>query len=73
MREQAGSDPLASALATDAQLTLDLAVRYRVLDRWELYATCRNLLDAHPIVSHRPFGARPSAPRFIQVGTKLTL
>jgi len=73
MREQAGSEPLASVLATDTQLTLDLAVRYRVLDPWELYATCRNLLDAHPVVSHRPFGARPSAPRFIQVGTKLTL
>jgi Fe(3+) dicitrate transport protein len=37
-----------------------------------LYANATNLLDSHDIVSRRPFGARPNAPRWVMVGAKLS-
>jgi len=70
MREEAGAEPLASTLATDEQLTFDVSVYGRPMKPWMVYANLRNLLDDHSIVSHRPFGARPNAPRWIQVGVK---
>jgi Fe(3+) dicitrate transport protein len=70
MREQAGQGPLAETLATDEQFLLDVGARYRPLKWLTVYANVRNLLDAHYIVSRRPFGARPNAPRWIQVGVK---
>jgi Fe(3+) dicitrate transport protein len=71
MREEAGSEPLSEVLATDELLLLDASAKYRVLPPLTLYATAKNLLDSHYIVSRRPFGARPNAPRWIQVGMKL--
>jgi Fe(3+) dicitrate transport protein len=71
MREQAGSEPLSEVLATDEQLVFDASVKYRVLPPLIVYANARNLLDSHYIVSRRPFGARPNAPRWIQVGAKV--
>lgn len=72
MREQSGSGPLDLALATDAQLTLDLGAHYQLLDSLRLYAQVRNVLDGQFIASRRPYGARPNAPRWIQVGAILT-
>ncbi|HMJ57190.1 MAG TPA: TonB-dependent receptor [Polyangiaceae bacterium] len=70
MREKAGSAPLASTLATDELFVLDLSASCRVMKPLTLYANVRNLLDDHSIMSHRPFGARPNAPRWVQVGVK---
>jgi Fe(3+) dicitrate transport protein len=72
MREEPGRRPIAQALATDAQLTIDLSASYRPYTWAELYVNVRNLLDAHDLVSRRPFGARPNAPRWVQVGSKLS-
>lgn len=72
MREEPGDEPIDEALATDEQLVLDVGAHVQLLDMLELYASVRNVLDAHHIVSRRPFGARPNAPRWVQVGTKLT-
>ena len=72
MREEAGREPLANTLATDEQLVVDVSASWQVLKPLRLYAHVRNLLDDHSIVSHRPFGARPNAPRWIQVGVKAT-
>ncbi|HMI94802.1 MAG TPA: TonB-dependent receptor [Polyangiales bacterium] len=71
MREQPGSEPLSQVLATDDLLSFDLNLYYRPLSYLELYANARNLLDSHDIVSRRPFGARPNAPRMLQLGVKL--
>ena len=73
MREQAGSEPLEQTLSTDEQFSIDVGGKYRLLEKLQLYLHVRNVLDAHPIVSHRPFGARPSAPRWIQFGAKIEL
>jgi Fe(3+) dicitrate transport protein len=71
MREEAGSEPLASTLATDEQLIVDLSAHCQVMKALRVYAHARNLFDERFIVSHRPFGARPNAPRWVQVGVKM--
>jgi Fe(3+) dicitrate transport protein len=35
-----------------------------------IYATAQNLFNKHYLVSRRPFGARPNAPRIVSVGVK---
>ena len=73
MREQAGSAPLNQVLATDKQFVVDIGVKYRVLRWLDLYGNVRNLFNELDLVSRRPFGARPNAPRMIQIGIKLRL
>jgi Fe(3+) dicitrate transport protein len=73
MREQAGSAPLSQVLATDSQFVVDLGAKYRVLRWLDLYGNVRNLFNELDLVSRRPFGARPNAPRMIQIGVKLKL
>ena len=73
MREVAGSAPLDRVIATDAQFIVDVGAKYRVLPRLELYGNIRNLFNELDLVSRRPFGARPNAPRMIQLGVKLKL
>jgi Fe(3+) dicitrate transport protein len=72
MREEAGSGPLEEALTTDEQFILDAGTFYRVLPWLRLYGNVRNVLDSQYVVSRRPFGARPNAPRWLQVGVKAT-
>lgn len=73
MREQAGQGPLSGTeRRTDASLILDATLRINVHDRGQVYLGVRNLTNAHDIAARLPFGARPVAPRWIQVGTKWT-
>jgi Fe(3+) dicitrate transport protein len=71
MREEAGQEPLSQALVTDPQFVLDLGASARVLRFLSLYANLRNALGGRFIVSRRPYGARPNAPRWLQVGAKV--
>ncbi|HEX6276607.1 MAG TPA: ligand-gated channel protein, partial [Polyangiaceae bacterium] len=73
MREEAGGEPVDDGLHTDEQVTLDIGAHYRVLGPLDVYANLRNVLDSHDIVARRPFGARPNAPRWLQVGVKVDL
>jgi Fe(3+) dicitrate transport protein len=73
MREQAGSEPLDQVVATDDLVNVDLGAELPILLRLRLYANVRNLFDQAAIVSRRPYGARPNAPRWVQVGIKGTL
>lgn len=73
MREVAGSAALDQVIATDSQMVVDVGAKYRILQRLEVYGNVRNLFNEHDLVSRRPFGARPNAPRMIQVGVKLRL
>lgn len=68
MRERSGAGPLELTLATDSLLSLDAGVHYLPIEEVRIYAQVRNLLDQQSIVSRRPYGARPNAPRFIQLG-----
>lgn len=68
MRELAGAAPVSETLHTDTQYWLDVSGRVRLLDNVSLQLNARNVLGDQFIVSHRPFGARPNAPRWVQAG-----
>jgi Fe(3+) dicitrate transport protein len=70
MREEAGSEPLDETVATDAQVIFDVTAEVRLMPALRIYANLRNITDARDIVSRRPFGARPNAPRWLQIGVK---
>lgn len=71
MREQAGSLPIEQSLATDEQVWLDTGAYVNILRWLRIYANVRNVLGAENIIGRRPYGARPNAPRWVQVGVKL--
>jgi Fe(3+) dicitrate transport protein len=71
MRESAGKLPIEQAVATDEQVWLDLGAYVNVFRWMRLYANWRNVNGAENIVGRRPYGARPNAPRWLQVGLKL--
>jgi Fe(3+) dicitrate transport protein len=70
MRESAGQGESPPGEKTDASFLLDVTARVRVQKSGEVYVNVRNLLDEADLASRRPFGARPIAPRWVQVGTK---
>ncbi len=72
MREEAGRGPLAQAWTTDEQMWLDAVVHYRPWPMSTFHGALRNLLDARYLVARRPYGARPNAPRWLQVGAEVT-
>lgn len=71
MREVAGSGDLDPDHSTDAQFLLDAGATFRPVRYLTVYANLRNVLGAEYIVSRRPYGARPNAPRWLQVGAKI--
>jgi Fe(3+) dicitrate transport protein len=70
MREVASSLPYDEVMSTDEQIWADFGAYYRPLPWLEIYANLRNAFDGHFIVSRRPYGARPNAPRWFQMGVK---
>ncbi len=55
---------------TQAQFLVDASAYAKVWKMISLYVSVQNLFDSQYIVSRRPFGARPNAPRWVQVGFK---
>jgi Fe(3+) dicitrate transport protein len=74
MREHAGQGPPPPLEPfTDPSFILDVTARVPVRAArqiGQIYVSVRNLLGAEDIVARLPFGARPVAPRWVQVGTK---
>jgi Fe(3+) dicitrate transport protein len=50
---------------------VDATGNLRVFGPVTVYSNVRNVFNDHAIVSRRPFGARPNAPRCVQVGAKV--
>jgi Fe(3+) dicitrate transport protein len=73
MREQAGQGEIPEGQRTGAQLTFDVNANWNLTSWGQLYLSARNVLDQQVIVSRRPYGARPNAPRTVLVGFKLSL
>ncbi len=73
MREEAGQGEAAPGLKTEPLLTFDLSASWSFAKEAELYLSARNLLDNQAIVSRRPYGARPNAPRAVLIGLKYSL
>jgi len=69
-RDVAGSGPIPTSERAEALLTIDLTAHARLHAYAELYASCSNLLDEQVIISRRPYGARPNAPRLVSLGYK---
>ena len=65
MREVAGSLPLSEALHADGFAILDVSARYLFSSDLEVQLIVKNVTDEAPITAHRPFGARPEAPRTV--------
>jgi Fe(3+) dicitrate transport protein len=70
MREQAGQGEVPPGEKTGALLTFDLNASWNFAKEAELYLSARNLLNEQVIVSRRPYGARPNAPRTVLAGLK---
>lgn len=70
MREQAGTGPLDELLHAQSLFTVDAGATLSMGQPFALYANINNLFDQQRIMSHRPFGARPNAPRWVQAGIK---
>lgn len=71
MREVAGRAKLADTVSTNAQYLVDVTAKYHVFRWMSVYVNGRNLGDSAFIVSRRPYGARPNAPRWVQGGLEL--
>jgi Fe(3+) dicitrate transport protein len=71
MREQPGPGSIETSLHTDEQFVIDATGNLRVFGPVTVYSNVRNVFNDHAIVSRRPFGARPNAPRWVQVGAKV--
>ncbi|MCP3140795.1 TonB-dependent receptor family protein [Pyxidicoccus xibeiensis] len=72
MREEAGQGEALPGERTDSQLTFDVNANWN-FSRWgQLYLSARNILNEQVIVSRRPYGARPNAPRTFILGFKLS-
>lgn len=70
MREEASQGE--RGRRTDAQWLLDAMAQLRVSRYVTLFARGENLLSQAPIVSRRPWGARPARPLQAQLGARLT-
>lgn len=70
MREVTGSAPIDETVATDEQVWMDVGAYLSPLRWLKIYGNVRNLTGAQNIVGRRPYGARPNAPRWVQVGVK---
>jgi len=71
MRDAAGAGPIDARELVPASVVLDLAVDVQLSDYATLYTTVNNLTNARPIVSRRPYGARPGRPFHVMAGAKL--
>ena len=72
MRTRAGQGPQLSTQRTDTAWVFDLAARYRVNARLELYSRIENLTARDYISSWRPSGARPGRERNALFGVRLS-
>ena len=72
MRTTAGSGKTSGTNATDAQVLVDLGVRYALQDNISLSVGVKNLMDDDGIAARRPYGARPTMPRSLSLGVDYT-
>jgi Fe(3+) dicitrate transport protein len=70
MREEAGHETIDEVMSTDERFVFDALAYVRPVSQADIYLKVDNILDDSHVVSHRPSGARPGRPRFIQVGLR---
>ena len=62
MREEPGRGDIEDGLHADQYGIVDLTGTWRINQQWEAQLLLLNAFDEDAIVSHRPYGARPSKP-----------
>ena len=67
MRERPGSSVALPGERTERRVTLALSVLYKVNQDVQVQLFIKNATDEQAIVSRRPFGARPNAPRYVGI------
>lgn len=70
MLETSGTGEILSGVKTKDYITADISASYQVSDSSKVFVKATNLLDEQEIVSRRPYGARPNAPRMVYAGYK---
>lgn len=70
MREKPGQGDVFARDLTDPYFLLDVGASYKPRKWFSIYFVGKNVLDAEYIVARRPFGARPGAPRTLQLGMR---
>lgn len=70
-REEPGSSPIKEGLHADAYTTLDLSASWHMRENTMIQLILGNALDEIAIVSHRPFGARPNRPRWLETRVRM--
>lgn len=70
MRETAGTGEPADEEATDRQFLWDVGGHFVPWKKARVYLNVKNVTNEMYLVSRRPAGARPNAPRGIQLGFK---
>jgi len=73
MLESAGKRDDDEAVLTDDYVMLDALASIRPLERLQVYLKLDNITDTAPIISRRPFGARPARPFTAMGGVKIDL
>ena len=71
MREEAGQGE--EGRFTDAQYIVDVLGSYRLFEGFDIYMKVDNLLNQRPIVSRRPYGARPTRPLRAPAGLRWSM
>ncbi len=61
------------SIRTDDYLIADITGSYRIHDRFDVTLRLENITNAQPLVSRRPFGARPNRPFMVQLGVEVDL
>jgi Fe(3+) dicitrate transport protein len=68
MRAEAGQGALTANNSTDARLTLDAAVHYKLNSHFTVYGTAINATNTKYLAARRPAGVRPGTPRLLRAG-----
>lgn len=68
MHEASGQGVVLSNVTTEDYVIADLSAHYQLNDNNRIYLKATNLLDDQEIISRRPYGARPNAPRQLFAG-----
>ena len=70
MAEAAGEGVTLSGVSSEAYTVVDLSASYDFADMGSVYFKLDNVFDTVEVVSHRPYGARPSKPQQLVAGYK---
>jgi Fe(3+) dicitrate transport protein len=62
MREEPGREEIELGLNADQYTVVDITGTWNINEQWEAQVLLQNAFDEDAIVSHRPYGARPTKP-----------